>query len=52
MITEALKEAIRQQDFQYTGEVVAHQLKVKTVLEVHKLSAIRALIGVIEATQR
>ena len=36
-ITEALKEAIRQQDFQYTGEFVARQLKVKTVLEVHKL---------------
>ena len=34
-ITEALKKAIVQQDFQYTGEIIAHQLKVKT--DVHKL---------------
>ena len=34
-ITEALKEAIIQQDFQYTYEVVAHQLTAKT--EVQKL---------------
>ena len=33
-ITEALKEAILQQDFQYTSEVVAHQLQGKT--DVHK----------------
>ena len=34
-ITEALKEAIIQQDFQYTGEIVTHQLEAKT--DVHKL---------------
>jgi hypothetical protein len=34
-ITDALKEAILQQDFQYTGEVVAHQLEAK--MEAHKL---------------
>ena len=34
-ITEALKEAILQQDFQYTGDVVAHQLEAK--LEVSQL---------------
>ena len=34
-ITEALKEAIVQQDFQYTGGIIAHQLKAKT--DVHKL---------------
>ena len=28
-ITEALKEAILQQDFQYTDEVIAHQLEAK-----------------------
>ena len=34
-ITEALKEAIIQQDFQYTVEIVTHQLEAKT--DVHKL---------------
>ena len=32
-ITEALKEAILQQDFQYTDEVIAHQLEA----EIHKM---------------
>ena len=35
MITEALKEANLQQDFQYTGEVIADQLEAKA--EVHRL---------------
>ena len=34
-ITEALKEGILQQNFQYTDEVVAHQLQAKS--EVHKM---------------
>ena len=34
-ITEALKEAIIQQDFQYTSEVVAQRFEAKT--DVHKL---------------
>ena len=34
-VTEAMKEAIIQQDFQYTSEVVTQQLEAKT--DVHKL---------------
>ena len=34
-ITEALKEATLQQDFQYSGEVVAQQLEAK--MEVQQL---------------
>ena len=34
MITETLKEAILQQDFQYAGEAIAHQLQAKA--EIHR----------------
>ena len=40
-ITEALKEAIIKQDFQYTNEIVAHQLEAKT--NVYKLRREQAM---------
>lgn len=33
-VTVTLKEAILQQDFQYTGEAIAHQLEAKA--EIHR----------------